>query len=148
MLRWMILLLPALIPSWRFFQTIEPSPRIEYRVHGDRLGSWRPMCPQPDRVSPGQMMIHLVWNPARNDALFLTSCAERILVDGRDHAKQEILRRIRDIEGITADDIVQFRLVTVQRVGNALERSVAYTSCLDGPRHSLGGIPLSLANAH
>ena len=73
MARLIALLLPALIPSWRFFQTIEPSPRIEYRTDG---GAWRLANPVPRRVGPWRMLTRLFWNPARNDALYMTSCAE------------------------------------------------------------------------
>lgn len=122
MLRWIALLLPAVIPSWRFFQTIEPSPRVEYRVVG---GDWVEACPVPARVSLRAMLWRLVWNPARNDALFLTSLAERVLLDGRDHAQREIMLRLRDVVG---SDVEEFRLITVQRVGSELVRDVAFVS--------------------
>ena len=44
MLQTLKLLLPALIPSWRFFDTIAPSPRIEFtllKTAQDAPGDWR-----------------------------------------------------------------------------------------------------------
>ena len=122
MLRSIALLLPAVIPSWRFFQTIEPSPRVEYRIGG---GDWVEASPVPAQVSFGAMMLRLVWNAGRNDALFLTSLAERVLLDGRDHAQREIMTRLRDKEG---SDVSEFRLITVRRIGTDIVREIAFVS--------------------
>jgi hypothetical protein len=48
MLQTLKLLLPALIPSWRFFDTIAPSPRIEFtllKTAQDASGAWREFRP-------------------------------------------------------------------------------------------------------
>ena len=51
MLHGLKLLLPALIPSWRFFDTIAPSPRIEYALLHDphAAAAWREFRPRPAR---------------------------------------------------------------------------------------------------
>ncbi len=114
------LLLPALIPSWRFFDRIGPAPRVEYALlwasggrqagepepgtlarggtgsgagtdtqAGTQTGSatdasgrrWREVHPRPATVSPLAMLQRLFWNPRRNEALYLVSCAEALLED-------------------------------------------------------------------
>jgi hypothetical protein len=114
------LILPALIPSWRFFKAIEPSHRVEWRV---AAGAWREFHPRPARVSLAAMIARLFWNPAWNDALFVVSCAERIAQSGCAHSVEEIRRRVALKPGS-----VQFRLVFVQRVEGVLVREEVYAS--------------------
>ncbi|MEM6662499.1 MAG: hypothetical protein AAF666_10015 [Pseudomonadota bacterium] len=138
MFRSLALLLPALVPSWRFFQTIEASPRIEFAIHrpGECM-SWQEFQPPPDRLSPLAALWRLFWSPGRNEALYLVSCAERIVIDDREHAKQEILNRIRaSIVPEKLIDVVQYRITLVQRVGDRLEREVVYTSPIYAVRGS------------
>ncbi|MEO0990027.1 MAG: hypothetical protein AAFX00_03645 [Pseudomonadota bacterium] len=134
MIRALGLLLPALLPSWRFFDSIGPSPRIE--VAGPD-GVWREFRPRPRRVPPGAMARRLLWNACWNEDLFLTSLAERMIRDGSDHARREILTRIRIDEPY---DTLRFRLVTVTRVEDRLRREVLWTSPPDhgaDPDHGL-----------
>ena len=72
--------LPVLMPSWRFFKTIEPSPRVEFAIIGEdgKIEGWCDAFPRPATLSPCQITRRLFWNPAWNDALFMVSCAERI----------------------------------------------------------------------
>lgn len=89
------LLLPALIPSWRFFKSIEPSPRIQWRWDapgGDH--DWREFRPRPQSVSVLQMIKRLFWNPDWSDYLYVVSCAERIQQDPTAHSIEEIRRAI------------------------------------------------------
>lgn len=127
------LLLPALIPSWNFFDVIAPSPRVEYarlRSIGDASGDWKPFRPRPQRLSPLEMLTRLVWNPRWNESLFLVSCAERLGDDETAHGEAEIFKRI-------AADVVRepqdaerpwlcFRVIFVSRVGEALVDEVQY----------------------
>ena len=57
MLRTLKLLIPALIPSWNFFDTVASSPRIEYARTGGAGQSpadWREFRPRPQRIgAPG-----------------------------------------------------------------------------------------------
>jgi hypothetical protein len=133
MLRSVLLLLPVLLPSWRFFQRVEASPRIEYRAAGSERDAWRPYRPRPQHVSVATMLRRLFWNPTWNDSLFLVSLAERILDDGRDHAIREIFERLRADHPELAGDPLQFRLLVIHREGRRVEAEVAYTSPIDGP---------------
>ncbi|MCD8519774.1 MAG: hypothetical protein LRY57_00355 [Alphaproteobacteria bacterium] len=92
------LLLPALIPSWRFFDTIAPSPRIEIALLPDEKAEaahWREFHPRPERRSPLTILKSLFWNPRWNESLFLVSCAERLMNGEEDFAREEIFRRIQ-----------------------------------------------------
>ncbi len=138
------LLLPALIPSWRFFETVAPSPRIEFALlenakakseeHADQ---WREFRPRPAYVSPITMMKRMVWNPRWNETLFIVSCAERIISGERDgeteHSAREIIRRIRrdimrNMEASSIPPYVQFRLVFIDRDGDMLQKHRLYES--------------------
>ena len=109
------LLLPALIPSWRFFKTVEPSPRLEWMIN---KGTWREYRPRPFSVSGWQMTRRLIWNPQWNDALYMVSLAERLTLAPDDQTLNEIWNRLgRDLagQGVKPADQVQFRLVFVSR---------------------------------
>jgi hypothetical protein len=134
MWRALSLLLPALIPSWRFFDLIAPSPRIEFRLLHDvdaPADGWREFRPRPARISFVQMLVRLIWNPAWNESLFLVSCAERLLDEPSDHSRIEIERRIAaEVTRAMPDatPFLQFRLILIARDGAKLTRSVAYLS--------------------
>lgn len=139
MLHTVKLLLPALIPSWRFFDTIAPSPRIEYvllKSPEDYVGEhWQAFWPRPKRVSIGRMMVRMIWNPHWNETLFVVSLSERLIENPTEHSRKEISRRIRDmcrdLEGVEATPYFQFRLVLLSRDGGQLRESVAYISSVE-----------------
>jgi hypothetical protein len=112
MLATLKLLLPALLPSWRFFDSVGPSPRIEYLL--DR----REFRPPPLMLPVWRMLARLVWNPQRNESLFLTSCAERLMENPTAHSANEISARVG----------APWRVVVVRREGEALVREVAAAS--------------------
>lgn len=94
------LLLPALIPSWRFFDRIGPAPRIEFAITAtkdDRNPQWREVRPRPHRGSVGKMLVHLFWNRRRNEALYLVSCAERLVEDPTEWRAVELWQRAADM---------------------------------------------------
>lgn len=126
------LVLPALIPSWRFFDEIRPSPRIEFATFdaaGGIITDWVDARPRPLRVSLGRMVARLFWNPRWNEGLFLVSCAERILENPTTHSQTEIARRIaRGLDGAPAS--VQFRIVLVKREGADIVKEVTTASPL------------------
>jgi len=133
LLRIVSLLLPAIIPSWRFFDVIAPSPRIQFVLltskdsAASRHQDWREFRPRPAHVSFLQMLGHMLWNPMRNETLFLVSCAERLLQQYTQHSEDEILKRIvRDL-GVEAGHL-QFRLLLVKRDGDQLQQTVAFHS--------------------
>ena len=126
------LLLPALIPSWNFFDVIAPSPRIEYAVTGSADATpeaWREFRPRPHDVSPGTMAARMLWNPRWNESLFLVSCAERLIDNPTTHSEDEIFKRIA-ADLARGSDVVEgwlaFRLVFVAREDEAILREVLF----------------------
>ena len=135
MLQFLMLLLPALIPSWRFFETIEASPRVQWAgiARGDTVGlNWQEYRPQPQRVSIYAMFWRLFWNPARNDGLYMVSLAERLTLAPDTHNIGEIFRLISADLTSDAAPMLQFRLVFVHRdtvgLSNDLVQEVTYLS--------------------
>jgi hypothetical protein len=132
MLQTFKLLLPALVPSWRFFDGIAPSPRVEYALSAD--GAWQEFRPRPVSVSPFQVMGRLFYNARWNESLFLVSCAERLIEEPSAHSRAEILERIRadlDREGVD-HEALRFRLVFVSRAdGGGLQKQVLFVSDVD-----------------
>lgn len=129
MLRTLQLLLPAIVPSWRFFDVIAPSPRIEFRRlrnPDDDGGVWQEFRPRPGHVPIAQMIGRLFWNPRWNESLFLVSCAERLLDEPTDHSRDEIFRRIAAGLAPDGNGFLQFRLVVLSRRGDAIARDIAY----------------------
>lgn len=127
------LMLPALAPSWRFFDVIAPSPRIQYRLLNDtrETPEWREFKPRPEHVPMRAMFMRLWWNSAWNEQLFMVSCAERILMHYTPHSEEEIQRRIR--QQLSASELaavhhLQFRLLIVERQGQALVTQEAFVS--------------------
>lgn len=129
------LLLPALIPSWNFFDIVAPSPRIEFSLlnsENENALEWTEFRPRPAHLSFVQMLKRMLWNPKWNESLFLVSCAERIMENYTPHSENEILKRIvRDIfhdhKKITATHL-QFRLLFIQRQKSKLKKEVLFTS--------------------
>lgn len=144
MLQTLKLLLPALIPSWRFFDTIAPSPRIEYillkseqETGADTSPHWQKFRPRPKHLPVAHMLKRLLWNPHWNESLFLVSCAERLMDNQSErnnaHSRQEIFSRIKgEIERANIDVLqtpyLQFRLVFVLRNGTQIEKHITYVS--------------------
>lgn len=128
------LLLPALIPSWNFFDVIAPAPRVECALlasPGDATGTWREFRPRPQRVSVPTMLARLVWNPRWNQTLFMMSCAERLAEDRTPtHSEAELFRRIAADLAAEPEDPARpwlvFRLVFVSREGEALTEEVVF----------------------
>ena len=130
MVRTLTLLLPALIPSWRFFDAIAPSPRIEFALLNtadETPVGWQEFRPRPRHLSPGGMLKNLFWNPHWNESLFLVSCAERLLDNPTGHSEREILKRIRAGLPVNAP-FLQFRLVSLSREGDTLQKHITFIS--------------------
>ena len=136
MLKILKLLLPALIPSWRFFDIIAPSPRIQFTLLNaahDTPSEWHEFRPRPARVSFGRMLRRMLWNPVWNESLFMVSCAERIIEQPTPHSEMEIIKRIcAELSPAGAASLdsrfVQFRLQLIRREGEQLVQSDAYLS--------------------
>lgn len=133
------LLLPALMPSWRFFDRIGPAPSLEFALTASRDGAgshWQALRSRPIRVSPARMIAGLVWNPRGNESLYLVSCAERLLDDPSparaDRLWRRVARIVRDDEATAASDLfLRVRVVETVREDGRLVRQVAFVS---GPR--------------
>ena len=132
------LLLPALIPSWRFFDRIGPAPRVEFAVvnSADQSDSeWSEVRPRPVRVSPGAMLGRLFWNPQWNESLYLVSCAERLL-DDPSHARAiDLWMRVAHIvraEHVGGTDsghlLLRVRIVEVMREHGRVVSEVRFVS--------------------
>lgn len=131
MLKTLSLILPIVLPSWRFFKTIEPSARVQWATL-DAPQRWHAFRPRPAQVSVMSMLARLFWNPQWNETLYVVSCVERQHLASNDHSIAQIKTRL-------AQDIVQtgaapvgaefrFRLVFAQRVGAQMVEDIVYVS--------------------
>ena len=142
------LLLPALLPSWNFFDVIAPSPRIEFTLLHSKNESpiqWQEFRPRPTQLSFSKMLSRMLWNPRWNETLFVVSCAERIMENTAQsnlgsHSENEILKRI--VNDIVCNKLLtennkissnttthlQFRLLVIQREGLELIQKVVFQS--------------------
>ncbi|MEX0304425.1 MAG: hypothetical protein AB3N24_18545 [Leisingera sp.] len=144
MLNLIKLLLPALMPSWRFFKAVDPSPRVEWALLESETaepGAWQEFRPRPQHLSLVAMAKRMLWNPRWNEGLFLVSCAERLTLTPTEHSKQEILRRIaselnRSLPDADKPAYLRFRLVFIDRDADGdLVKAVTYQS---GPHRMTG----------
>ena len=132
------LLLPALIPSWNFFDVIVPSPRIQFSIlngENDTAEKWQEFRPRPACMSVWQMLARMFWNKDWNESLFVMSCAERLMEYPTQHSEDEIFKRIKadlisdnDNNVIKDTRWVRFRLVFIRREGVSLKEEVKFES--------------------
>lgn len=93
------LLLPIIFPSWRFFSSIGPSPRIElgFSASAGQLPlEWQRFRPLPRSLPWWNYLLRLVYNSRWNELLFINTCAERLFegeVNERFY-RDEIARRL------------------------------------------------------
>lgn len=132
------LLLPALIPSWRFFKAVQPSPRVEWAVSlssSTSIETWQEFRPRPTHLSALQMAQRMFWNAEWNENLYLVSLSERLMGTGSEHSLTELTTLVRcDVleraPPFPSDAYLQFRLVFVDRDGDDLHRHITYQSDL------------------
>ncbi len=132
------LLLPALIPSWNFFDSIAPSPRIQYSLLNPdtkQVQEWLEFRPRPAKLPFIKMLKRMLWNPTWNESLFLVSCAERILQHYTEHSENEILQRVKkdlathpENNSLKMATRLQFRLLIIRRNGLHLHEEVMFIS--------------------
>ena len=132
------LLLPALIPSWNFFDVISPSPRIQFALlnkEDEPPHEWHEFRPRPIHVSFMQMLKRLLWNPTWNESLYMLSCAERIIEKYTPHSEDEIVSRIiKELKNTPENTLLlnathlQFRLIVIQRKNDQLDEEQAFLS--------------------
>lgn len=96
---------------------------------------WTEFRPRPQSLSAVQMITRMVYNPARNEALFIASCAERLIKDETEygtHSTNEIVARIeQDIsKGLIVKNgrYLQFRLAFISRDKEQIVKHVLYVS--------------------
>ncbi len=135
MLKTLSLILPVLIPSWRFFKSIEPSPRVQWALFAAADGqaeTWQDFRPKPQSTSFAEVVLRLFWSPARNDTLFVVACAERIEQAPTAHSIAEIDQRILgDLDRSGANlrgKLMQFRLIFVHREGGEMYQDIVFVS--------------------
>ncbi|MDP9130442.1 MAG: hypothetical protein M3N35_08660 [Candidatus Binatota bacterium] len=131
-------LLPALIPSWRFFDFIAPSPRIEFAVTiqvDDPARRWQEFRPRPVHLPVAAMLRRLMWNPIWNESLFMVSCAEKLLDEPSSRREGELLTRIAATiargetgDKVTGSTYLRFRIVVLKREGEQISRRVGFVS--------------------
>lgn len=129
-------LLPALIPSWRFFDFVRPSPRIEIAVTsqaGEPATQWSELLPHPPRMSLRQTLARLFWNPGWNEFLYLTACAENFLDQPLDERRIRLLERIAALVAeqrapATGRAWLRVRISVIRRAQGRLVRDVAFVS--------------------
>jgi len=120
------LLMPTLFPSWRFFEEVGPSPRIEYRT--DAFAAWQPMTDLPERLSPWTMLRRLFFSPKWNEHLFLVSTATRLAVDPTPRDVEEIAARLSCRLKPSGAKTYQFRVLFVAREDGRIGQFVYYES--------------------
>jgi hypothetical protein len=131
-------LLPALIPSWRFFDSIAPSPRIEFALvarSDDAVAHWQEFRPHPAHVSGVSMLRSLLWNPRWNESLYMVSCAEKIIDEPSAMRENELVRRIAEAiqrsevtRSFTQAMFLTIRVIVLQRQAGQITRQVRFVS--------------------
>jgi hypothetical protein len=91
------LLLPILFPSWRFFSSIGPSPRIEVGFAADKNSTpqeWLQFRPLPKRINFTLGLQQLFHNPSWNERLYINTCAEHLFESYSEFREREIGQRL------------------------------------------------------
>lgn len=97
--------------------------------------NWVEFQPRPAKLSIWDMIKRMVYNPARNEALFIASCAERLIKDEQEYAAHSTNEIFARIESDIANELIkregqyiQFRLAFIARQGDALEKHILFLS--------------------
>lgn len=126
------LLLPALLPSWRFFASVGPSPRIQFawlQHETDSETRWQDFWPRPAHLSVAALLRRLAWNPTWNESLYMVSCCERLLEQYDAHWENEIWQRV--LEHLSSEPqapCLRFRIILIQRDSNRLTTEPAFVA--------------------
>lgn len=155
MVNLLALILPVIVPSWRFFDDIRPSPRIEVRWVGGDEGAWQEHRPRPVHLPYLARLGRLFWNPEWNETLFLVSLSERMVTDPSSANCRLLAARIgagmtrrtsgqgpepgqKTAHAFADQQQFQFRLVLVMRNGARLGREVVFVSDPVALSHNAG----------
>jgi len=125
MRRLVSLYLPVLFPSWRFFASVGPSPRIEVRINPD--DPWDELWPLPVRLSVAQHLSRLFYNANWNRRLYLISTAIRHTTDPNDWVMNELRAGIaaRLPESV---ETFEYRIAFLTRYGDQTGKFVEFES--------------------
>jgi hypothetical protein len=130
-------LLPALLPSWRFFDSIGPSPRLEFCLlqhAADTPLQWLRFRPVVQRMTVPAQLRSLLWNPRGNEALYLLSSSEKLLQRQSIAAQMEIAQRMTaafssgEIATAPQHRFFVFRLLEIERGDDGLLAQVSFES--------------------
>ncbi|AQT59298.1 hypothetical protein [Cellvibrio sp. PSBB023] len=131
------LLLPILFPSWRFFSSIGPSPRIDVAFVTEKNAepqTWLPFRPLPETVGFAAGVRRLFHNPAWNEQLYINTCAEHLFEEPSDFYAQEIGVRLvaaASNKEIIVDDTSRylvFRIRTIEFDAGQVSDEVVFIS--------------------
>jgi hypothetical protein len=131
------LLLPVIFPSWSFFSSIGPSPRIHIAFlqhENDEPDTWQEFRPRPAKVSLKNGLWRLLHNPEWNETLYINTCAERLFEGYSEMREREIMRRI--LAAIHSGEItvdadkpyVTYRISAVMREGPVISQQVTFVA--------------------
>lgn len=142
----------SLVPTWRFFEEIDPVPALRYRVApgGDDWSEWRDAL-----VAPGRTPSSLLLNAAGNLHLACQSLIEHLVADLEEASEARGASELGGLE----PDLVSYRLVCAlieQRIRDALPSgsavpvgsAVRYQFRLDGTDAAERSPPLYLSRVH
>lgn len=134
------LLMPVLIPSWQFFKSIAPSPRIEFALlktgHETTL-SWQEFSLCPEKRGLLNSLASIFFNRSWNESLFINSSAEKLIIEDDENSKTEIIERLRrnlisqNKLKLSDTPYLQFRLVFISQ---GLQRDILYVSGVEDIR--------------
>ena len=131
------LILPVIFPSWRFFSSIGPSPRIHYAFlqnENDEPHEWLEFRPRPVRVSFKEGVCRLFHNSQWNETLYINTCAERLFEGYSEMREQEIMKRIlaavsaQQIAAASDSKYLVYKISAVIREAQKVTQSVTFVA--------------------
>lgn len=130
------LLAPVFIPSWRFFDEVGSSPRIEIgfgEIQDEPPTVWMEFRSISKDISIKDYIIRMIWNPVRNQDLFLMTCAQKVLEEQKQCYIDQIKRIISASKAVQSqcrheDRFLYFRLVYLFSDDEDLSKEIGYIS--------------------
>ena len=116
------LLFPILFPSWRFFSSIGPSPRIDVAFIAEKNAepqAWLPFRSLPEQVGFAAGVRRLLHNPTWNERLYINTCAEHLFEGPSDFYAQEIGARLVNAvfnREMNVDDAFQYLVFRIRAI--------------------------------
>lgn len=113
-------LLPIIFPSWRFFSSIGPSPRIEVGFVADKHSepqAWLPFRALPQSINFPLGLQRLFHNPLWNERLYINTCAEHLFEGYSEFREREIGQRLLAAvlhKEIVVDDEFQYLVFRIR----------------------------------